>query len=132
MKPEIQFQSEQIYFHPMEGEDFSLPYTVLSYPASDIDWQRSKDGKQYELMTRCLALQKCGKHVGKENISKTSFEIKDLKYPQDNYVYQLKAVNNYGNDSKTFHLEVYGNLNNVYVNWTQILCPSALRFSLFS
>ena len=83
-------------------------------------------------MTWCLAFQKCSKHVGKENISKTSFEIKDLKYPQNNYVYQLNAVNNYGSDSKTFRLEVYGNLNNVYVNWTQILCRSALRFSLFN
>ena len=53
----------------------------------------------------------CSDYKGKENISKTSFEIKDLKYPDDNYYYQCNASNDYGDDLKTFRLQVYGNLS---------------------
>ena len=103
MKPDIQIRNEKNNFYPNEGKDFSLSYKVPSYPESVIKWWRSKDGIEYELIT--------GR--GKENITNTSFEIKDLKFPQDNFFYKCNASNQYGNDSETFQLEVYGNLNNL-------------------
>ena len=98
-----------------QGQDFSLLYNVSSYPSSHIKWERSKDGIHYELIAECLPSQKCVKRtsmmkVRKENISKTSFEIKDLKFPDDEFFYKCVASNNYGKDSNTFQLKVYGNL----------------------
>jgi hypothetical protein len=87
---------------------------VSSYPASDITWWRSKDGKEYELITQCLASKKCEDHGGKEFITESSFKIEDLKFPQDNFFYKCNASNDYGKDSETFQLEVYGNLSNLY------------------
>jgi hypothetical protein len=110
LKPDIQILNEQSNFHPNEGKGFSLLYNVSSYPASDIKWWRSEDGKVYDLITQCLASKKCEVHGGKENITKTSFEIKDLKFPNDNLLYKCNTSNDYGNDSKTFQLNVYGRL----------------------
>ena len=111
MKPDIQILNEQNNFHPNEGKGFSLLYNVSSYPASDIKWWRSEDGKEYDLITQCLATKMCEVHGGKENITKTSFEIEDLRFPQDNFFYKCNASNGYGKDSETFQLEVYGNLD---------------------
>jgi hypothetical protein len=113
-KPNIQILNEQNNFHPNEGKGFSVLYDVSANPASDIKWWRSKDGKEYELITKCLASKKCEDHGGKENITKKSFEIKDLKFPQDNFFYKCNASNYYGKESETFQFEVYGNLNNLY------------------
>ena len=113
-KPNIQILNEQNSFHPNEGKRFSLSYKVSSYPASDITWWRSKDGKEYEFITQCLATKKCEFHGGKENISESSFEIEDLTFPQDNFFYKCNASNDYGKESETFQLEVYGNLNMLY------------------
>ncbi|CAB3994903.1 Fibroblast growth factor receptor 2 [Paramuricea clavata] len=109
LEPDIQILNEQNNFHPNEGKGFSLSYHVLSYPDSDITWWRSKDGKEYELITQCLATNKCVKkdHGGKENITKTSFEIEDLRFPKDNFFYKCNASNDSGNDSESFQLEVY-------------------------
>jgi hypothetical protein len=87
---------------------------VSSNPASDITWWRSKDGKEYEFITQCLETKTCKDHGGKENIKNTSFEIEDLRFPQDNFFYKCNASNAYGNDSETFQLDVYGNLNMLY------------------
>ena len=108
LSPKIQIDNELVHFKPEQGKDFLLSYNVSSYPASHIKWWRSKDGIYYELITRCLPTEKCEKHLGKENISKTSFEIKDLKYPEDNFFYKCNAFNKYGNASKIFQLEVCG------------------------
>ena len=113
-KPNIQILNEQNSFHPNEGKRFSLSYDVSSYPASDITWWRSKDGKEYEFITQCLKTKMCEVHGGKENITKTSFEIEDLRFPKDNFFYKCNASNDYGKDSETFQLEVYGNLNMLY------------------
>ena len=122
MKPNIQID-EEVNYQTEQGKDFLLPYNVTSYPASRIQWWRSKDGEHYEFITqcpprperyelipRCLPrLEMCEEHSGKEKISNTSFEIKDLKYPQDEFFYMCNASNKYGNASKVFKLEVYGN-----------------------
>jgi hypothetical protein len=104
-------------FQVVQGNDFSLPYNVTSYPAnSDIQWWRSKDGEKYELIAECSPKsEKCKKHSGKENISNTSLEIKDLKFPQDEYFYKINASNKHGNDSKTFELKVYGKFSFCYI-----------------
>ncbi|CAB3997544.1 vascular endothelial growth factor receptor 2-like [Paramuricea clavata] len=107
LKPDIQILNEENNFHPKEGKGFSLSYNVSSYPVSDIKWWRSEDGKEYELITQCLATKTCEVHGGKENITKTSFEIDDLRFPQDNFFYKCNASNDYGKDSETFQLEVY-------------------------
>ena len=106
---------EVVNLQPNQGKNFSLRYNVLSYPASHIKWWRSKDGIHYELIAHCPPSQMCVKQtsmmkVRKENISKTSFEIRDLKFPDDEFFYKCNASNTYGNDSKIFRLEVYGNL----------------------
>ena len=108
-KPEIHIVNEQSNYYIMEGKDFSLLYNVTYYPDLNLKWWRSKDDKKYELIYGCSKTQICQNHDG--NISRTSFEIKKLKYPQDNYYYQCYASNKYGNHSKTFRLQVYGNLN---------------------
>ena len=113
-KPDIQMLNEQNNFYRNEAKGFSLSYNVSSYPGSDIKWWRSKDGKEYEFITQCLVPEKCEDHGGKENITKTSFEIEDLRFPQDNFSYKCNASNDSGNDSETFKLEVYGNLNMLY------------------
>ncbi len=114
-KPEIHIVNETSNYYIMEGKDFSLPYNVIYYPDLNLEWRRSKDDTEYELIYNCshklTATQICKDHEGKENISKTSFEVKGLKYPQDNYYYQCYASNKHGNDSTTFRLQVYGNLN---------------------
>ena len=114
MKPDIQIRNEESNFHPNEGKGFSLSYNVSSNPASDITWWRSKDGKEYEFITQCLKTKMCEVHGGKENITKTSFEIEDLRFPQDNFFYKCNASNDYGNDLESFQLDVYGNLNMLY------------------
>ena len=114
LKSDIQMLNQQNNFHPNEGKGFSLSYAVSSYPASNIKWWRSKDGKEYQLITQCLASKKCEVHGGKENITKKSFEIKDLKFPQDNFFYKCDARNDYGNDSETFQLDVYGNVHMLF------------------
>ena len=112
--PKIEIQSEGHNFHPLEGEDFSLSYNVTSYPDSDIEWSRSRDGVKYENIATCSLKGGCNKNKEindlKEDITNTSFEIKDLKFPQDNgYYYKCNASNGYGDDSKVFQLQVYGN-----------------------
>ena len=107
LSPKIQIDNELVHFKPEQGKDFLLSYNVSSYPASYIKWWKSKDGIYYELITRCSPSEKCEKHLRKENISKTNFEIKDLKYPEDNFFYKCNAFNKYGNASKTFQVEVY-------------------------
>ena len=93
---------QRVNFRPHQGENFSFTYSVTSYPESDIKWWRSKNNRTYELIT------KSENPPAKETITKTSFEIKNLKYPDDDFFYKCNASNDYGNDSKLFHLEVYG------------------------
>ena len=110
-KPKIEMKSKDNNYHPIAGEDFWLLYNVTSYPDSDIYWWRSRDGKKYDLLTRCFARSKiCKKNEGiKENITSTSFEIKNLKFPEDDAYYKCNASNAYGNFSEVFHLQIYGN-----------------------
>ena len=102
---------ELVNLKPNQGQDFSRSYNVSSYPASHIKWWRSKDrDRPYELIAECPPSKECTKHLGEQNITKTSFEIKDLKFPDDEFLYKCNASNTYGKDSKIFELEVYGNL----------------------
>ncbi len=96
-------------FAVIEMNNFTLSYNVSSHPPSDITWWSSKDGVRYQLITRCLAsAQNCETHKGKENITKTSFEIKDIRFPEDRFFYKLNAKNDKGNDSKTFQIQALG------------------------
>jgi hypothetical protein len=113
LKPDIQIQNKEHIFHPNEGKDFAISYNV-SYATSKITWWRSKSGEAYELITQCLASGKCDVYRGKENITNTNFKIKNVQFPQDNFFYKCDASNDYGNDSETFQLEVYGNVNMLY------------------
>ena len=82
---------------------------MSSYPASNIKWWRSKDRDgPYELIAECPPSEECKKHLGEQNITKTSFEIKDLKYPDHEFFYKCNASNQEGKASKNFLLEVYG------------------------
>ena len=97
-----------------QGDNFFLLYNVPSYPVSHVQWWRSKDGVHYESIGKCppdWCKERCEKKFGKVNISDISFEIKDLKYPEDEYFYKCNASNAYGNDSKEFKLKIYGNYN---------------------
>ena len=111
--PKIEIQSEGHNFHPLAGEDFSLSYNVRSYPDSDIKWSRSNNGVKYVHIATCSPKDGCKKNEEitglKEDITNTSFEIENLKFPQDNGYYQCNASNGYGDDSKVFQLQVYGN-----------------------
>ena len=114
--PKIEIQSEGRKFYPLAGEDFSLSYNVTSYPDSDIEWSRSRDGVKYVNIAKCSLKGGCNKNKEindlKEDIASTSFEIKNLEFPQDNgYYYKCNASNEYGSDSKVFQLQVYGNAN---------------------
>ena len=111
LKPEIRLDIETTNRRQNQGEKFSLTYNVQSYPASHIKWWRSKKESPYELIAQCLPSRDCQKiqNFGKEIISKTSFKIEDLKFPGDEFFYKCNASNEYGNDSKEFQLEVYGN-----------------------
>ena len=101
--------NEQVNLQPEQGKIFLLSYNMSSYPASHVKWWRSKNGIHYELIAECPPSEECKTHLGEQNITKTSFEKKDLKFPQDEFFYKCNASNKYGNDSKTFQLEVYGN-----------------------
>ena len=108
-KPRINVLNYKRLFAVNENEHLTLSYNVSSYPASNITWWRSKLGKKYELITRCLASsQNCDlvKYGNKENITKTSFTIKDVRFPEDSFFYRLNARNIMGNDSKTFQIQV--------------------------
>ena len=111
--PKIHVLNYNPVFVGKETEKFSLSYNVSSHTACNNTWWRSKDGLKYQLITRCLVhAQRCEKSdKGNENITKTSFEIKDLKFPQDNLFYKLVAANDKGNDSKTFQIQVLGKAN---------------------
>ena len=100
-----------------QGNNFLLSYNVSSNPVSHLKWWRSKNGISYELIGQCSPKScngRCEQKPGKEYISNTSFEIKDLKYPEDEYVYKCNASNTYGNDSKKFELKIYGNYNIIH------------------
>ena len=115
-KPRINVLNYKRLFAVDEKEHFTLSYNVSSYPAPNITWWRSKMGEKYELITRCLASsQNCDlvKHGNKENITKTSFTIKDVRFPEDSFFYRLNARNDMGNDSKTFQIQVLGKTNDV-------------------
>ena len=108
--------SERNNFHPMAGQNFSLSYTVTSYPDSDIKWWRSRDGMEYVHIASCSP-KEVGCEKSKEindptpDITNSSFEIKNLEFPQDSgYYYKCNASNDRGNDSKGFHFQVYGNV----------------------
>ena len=113
--PKIEIQSKGKNFHLLVGGDFSLSYNVTSYPVSRIEWSRSRDGVKYVNIVTCSAQKEgCKKSENdlKEDITNTSFEIKNLEFPQDNgYYYKCNASNEYGSDSKVFQLQVYGNAN---------------------
>jgi hypothetical protein len=96
-----------------ETENLLLSYNVSCHPLCKIIWRRSKDGVKYQLITQCLVdAQRCEKpDKGNLNITKISFEIKDLKFPQDNLFYKLVAANDDGNDSKIFQIQVLGKAN---------------------
>ena len=129
IRPQIQID-EKVDFKPELGSDFLLSYNVTSYPASLIQWWKSEDGKHYQFITQCPPrqennesitrcsprLEMCDDHPGKQKISNTSFEIKDLKYPEDDLFYMCNASNEYGNDSKVFELKVYGNVVDIMQN----------------
>ena len=100
-------------FYPMAGEDFSLSYNFTAYPDSNIEWWRSRDGIKYVHIASCFPKEVVGCKKSnedlKEDITSTRFEIRNLKFPQDNgYYYKCNASNEYGNDSKVFRLHVYG------------------------
>ncbi|CAB4005680.1 vascular endothelial growth factor receptor 2-like, partial [Paramuricea clavata] len=107
-RPKIHVRNYNSVFVRKETENFSLWYNVSSQPACKIAWWRSKDGVKYQLITQCLVdAQRCEKpDKGNLTITKTSFEIKDLKFPQDNLFYKLVAENDKWNDSKTFQIQV--------------------------
>ena len=107
-------------FHVNEGQDFSLLYNVTSYPDSKkIIWSRSRDGLKYVRIGGCSE-DGCESTVSvrKIHITHTSFEIKNLQFPEDNdFYYNCNASNGYGNDSKVFRLLVYGNAKHVTYNF---------------
>ena len=104
-------KSKDNNYHPKAGQDFWLLYNVTSYPDSDIDWWKSKDGVKYDFLTSCPAKgERCKKSEEIiENITTTRFEIKNVEFPQDNNYYKCNASNGYGNYSRVFYLQVYGN-----------------------
>ena len=116
-KPIIRIVNYKNMIARRETENILLFYNVSSYPESKMDWWKSTDGTNYELITSCSTKtsQSCEKTQGKENITKTSFLLKDVQYPEDNEIfYKLNASNYKGNDSKTFKIQVLGKeINNV-------------------
>jgi hypothetical protein len=116
-KPKILVLNYKRVFSGKETEDFSLSYNVSSYPVTNIYWWRSKDGVRYQLITRCLVTAQICKKLdkGDENITKTSFQMKDIKFPQDDLFYKLNAINRKGNDSKIFRIQVLGKANDVHI-----------------
>ena len=121
-KPEIRIFNSKNIFSINEQEDFVLLYNVSSYPASDIIWLKSNNGSKYEQITQCLSSsQTCEEHKGNENITTKSFEVKEIKFRENNMFYKIKASNYEGNDSKTFRIQVAGKMNgleNVVVIYT--------------
>ena len=113
VEPEIDIKLFNL--RPNQGKDFSISYDVQSYPPSRIKWWRSKKESPYELIAECPPSGDCVKIFGKEIISKKSFEIKKLKFPDDEFFYKCNASNKYGNDSKEFQLEVYGNFLRLFL-----------------
>ena len=115
--PKIELASAENNFIGTAGQNFSLSYNVTSYPESDINWWRSKDGviyTHYASFTRGKN-EKVHKSIIckelKEYVTKTKFEINHLKFPEDNNQhFKCNASNDVGNDSKGFHFQVYGNL----------------------
>ena len=115
-KPIIHILNYEHVISRKETEDISLSYNVSAHPAFDMDWWKSIDGANYELITPCSVKtsQSCKETPGTENITKTSFSLKGVQYPKDNAVfYKLNASNNKGNDSKTFQVQVLGEGNDV-------------------
>jgi hypothetical protein len=101
-------------FFVHEKRNLTLSYNVSSYPAAVIEWWRSKNGVNYELITRCLASsQTCETHeVTDINITRVKFEIKDLRFSdlgsQVYSFYKLNATKLKENDSKIFQIQVLG------------------------
>ena len=121
LKPEIHWNNDNENIQREKGEDFLLSYNVQSYPASNIKWWRSKDRDgPYKLIAECPPTKECKKHLGEQTITKTSFEIKDLKYPDHQFFYKCNASNQVGKASKRFRLEVYAkprvSLGNTHVH----------------
>ena len=111
-------QNEDDNFYPMAGEDFSLSYNFTAYPDSNIEWWRSRNGTKYVHIASCSTKEvvACDEVKSdedlKEDITRTRFDIKNLKFPKDDgYYYKCNASNEYGNDSKVFQLHVYGEGN---------------------
>ncbi|XP_028411440.1 hemicentin-1-like [Dendronephthya gigantea] len=103
----VRIDDARTVFRQKKGETFSLSYEVLSYPASDIYWWKSEDGEMWEVIAQCLPLGSCEVYEANHNITKKSFKIKDLEFPQHNLFYKCNASNAYGNDSKMFQLQVH-------------------------
>ena len=120
-KPTIHAKKSEEMFPVHQGEDFSYPYNVSSYPKSDIEWLRSKNGMKYELIARCSReFQSCENYGNNKNINitRTSFGLKNLKFPQDDPIYyKCNASNELGNDSITFKIQVYGKMIFLFSYW---------------
>lgn len=118
-KPIIRVLNYKHVIARREMENILLVYNVSSYPPSEIDWWKSTDGKNYQLITPCSmnTSKSCKGTPGKESITKTSFLLKDVQYHEDNAVYyKLNASNYKGNDSKTFQIQVLGKRDVVYLS----------------
>lgn len=67
-------------------------------------------------MAKCSSSRSCETNEKNINITKNRFKIENLQFPLHNLFYKCNASNYYGNDSKTFQLQVYGNLKRVILN----------------
>ena len=97
-------------FNQKNGETFLLSYNVSSYPSSDVYWWKSKDGMSWTNIAKCFPSGNCEGYEENTNITNESFQIKELSFPQNSLFYKCNASNAYGNDSKIFQLQVYGNV----------------------
>ena len=61
-------------------------------------------------MAKCSSSKSCKGGENNVNITKESFIIMNVEFPGHNLSYKINASNDYGNDSKAFELQVFGNL----------------------
>ncbi|XP_046852614.1 uncharacterized protein LOC124445863 isoform X3 [Xenia sp. Carnegie-2017] len=130
-RPKIYIENDADDFSLGEGKNLTFTYNVTSYPAAEISWSRLKyDGSNYQLLTRCLALeQHCKNEDGQEKITRNKFEVKSVRFSDDSLTYQINASNIKGNEIKKISIKKLGQSCLIYKeNKTEILAYKTFAY----